>query len=135
MLKYDSRLKSMSRNLRSDMTDAEQALWNALRRKQVLGVQFYRQKPIGPFIVDFYGPAAGLVVEADGGQHFEKDAQDYDNRRTEYLKSQVLSVLRFTNLEILNNLDAVMDVIFREVERGLAENKIPPNPPFSKGGI
>jgi len=55
----------------NDLTDAEQRLWARLRRKQILGVQFYRQKPIGNYIADFYAPAAQLVVEVDGSQHFE----------------------------------------------------------------
>ena len=52
------------------MTDAEQLLWQRLRRKQILGLQFYRQKPILNFIVDFYCPSVSLVIECDGGQHF-----------------------------------------------------------------
>ena len=54
------------------MTDAEHRLWFRLRRKQLLGLQFYRQKPIGKYIVDFYAPAVALVIEVDGGQHFEE---------------------------------------------------------------
>jgi very-short-patch-repair endonuclease len=71
MLKYNPRLKAKARGLRSALTDAEQRLWNRLRRKQILGVQFYRQKPIGNYIVDFYAPAARLVIEVDGAQHAE----------------------------------------------------------------
>jgi very-short-patch-repair endonuclease len=70
VLKYDPRLKGAARSLRSDPTDSEQRLWSRLRRKHILGVQFYRQKPIGRYVVDFYAPAVGLVVEVDGGQHF-----------------------------------------------------------------
>ncbi len=66
MLKYDTNLKQLARKLRTDMTDAERLLWSRLRGKQVLGVQFYRQKPIGPYIVDFHAPASRLVIEVDG---------------------------------------------------------------------
>jgi very-short-patch-repair endonuclease len=71
MLRYNPRLKGRARSLRATLTDAEQRLWTRLRRKQIPGVQFYRQKPIGKYIVDFYAPAARLVVEIDGSQHLE----------------------------------------------------------------
>ena len=66
MLRYKSSLKPISRQLRLEMAECERLLWSRLRRKQLHGVQFYRQKPIGSYIVDFYAPAARLVVEVDG---------------------------------------------------------------------
>ena len=66
MLTCNPRLKSKTRSLRARPTDAERRLWVRVRRKQILGVQFYRQKAIGNCIVDFYAPAAHLVVEVDG---------------------------------------------------------------------
>lgn len=95
MLKYNTSLKQPARKLRSDMTDAELLLWSRLRGKQVLGVQFYRQKPLGPYIVDFHAPAAKLVVEVDGAQHFEEAGQVSDRRRDAYLETLGLRVLRF----------------------------------------
>ena len=68
MERYDPKFKQHSRRLRTNKTDAEQALWYRIRRKQIQGVQFYRQKPLLAFIVDFYCPAAKLVIELDGGQ-------------------------------------------------------------------
>jgi hypothetical protein len=62
MLNYNPRLKGIARSLRSNSTDSEQRLWIRLRRKQILAVQFYRQKPIGQYVVDFYAPAAGLGI-------------------------------------------------------------------------
>ncbi len=85
MLPYAQRLKQNSRELRSHMTDAEQKLWYRLRRKQINGWQFYRQKPLGPYIVDFYCPSAGLVVELDGGQHLEPQHHAADQQRDAYL--------------------------------------------------
>lgn len=120
MLKYDVSLKPKARSLRNNMTDAEQLLWSRLRRKQVLDVQFYRQKPIGNFIVDFYAPKVSLVVELDGGQHFEPEQQSYDRQRTEFLKSQGLTVLRFSNLDVLRHVDAVLEKIFVELGERLA---------------
>ena len=66
MLPYDRRLKTKARSLRTNPTDAGRRLWYRLGRKQILGVQFYRQKPIGNSIADFYAPAAKLIVELDG---------------------------------------------------------------------
>ena len=71
MLRYNNRLKPKARDLRKNMTDSENVLWSRLRRKQLLGVQFYRQKPIGNYVVDFFAPRARLVVEVDGSQHME----------------------------------------------------------------
>ncbi|MBL1265656.1 endonuclease domain-containing protein [Methylomicrobium sp. RS1] len=117
MLTYNPNLKFKARSLRSNMTDAENMLWSRVRRKQIPGVQFYRQKPIGDYIVDFYAPQAKLVIELDGGQHFEPEQQRYDGRRALYLQKQGLAVLRFTNVEVLKNIEGVMEVIFREVRK------------------
>ena len=68
MLAYKPQLKPLAGRLRAAMTDAEHWLWFRLRRKQLLGVQFYRQKPIGKYIVDFYAPAVASVIEVVGGQ-------------------------------------------------------------------
>jgi very-short-patch-repair endonuclease len=70
VLKYNANLKSTARKLRQNLTDSESALWTQLRAKQPAGIQFYRQKPLGPYIVDFYAPQAKLVIEIDGSQHF-----------------------------------------------------------------
>jgi very-short-patch-repair endonuclease len=117
MLNYNPKLKSNARILRSNMTDAEKMLWSRVRRKQILGVPFYRQKPIGNYIVDFYAPQANLVIELDGGQHLEPEQHRYDEQRTLYLQNQGVSVLRFTNFEVLKNIEGVMAVIFREVQK------------------
>ena len=69
MLNYRRYLKDKSRLLRCHKTDSEEHLWTRLRRKQLLGIQFYRQKPLGDYIVDFYAPKVKLVVEVDGSQH------------------------------------------------------------------
>ena len=70
MLNYNKNLKQVSQKLRGSMTDAELLLWSKLKGKQVKGLQFYRQKIIGNYIVDFYCAKAGLVIEVDGGQHY-----------------------------------------------------------------
>lgn len=111
MERYNPKLKEHSRTLRTNMTDAEQALWHRVRRKQIRGVQFYRQKPLLSFIVDFYCPAAKLVIELDGSQHFETEHQAKDQERDEALAGLGLHVLRFNNRQVLLEMDAVLNVI------------------------
>ena len=82
--------------------DAENLLWSRLRRRQLCDIQFYRQKPIGNFIVDFYAPKALLVIEVDGGQHYEEIHVQQDQMRDAYLKNQNLKVLRFNNMEVIS---------------------------------
>ena len=116
MLKYKTNLKSMAQRLRKEMTDSERMLWSRLRGKQILDVQFYRQKPIGKYIVDFYASKAKIVVEVDGSQHMDEEQERRDKRRDVCLKSQGLEVLRFNNLQILQETDSVMEVIYKVVE-------------------
>lgn len=111
MERYNLELKEYSRTLRKNMTDAEQMLWRHLRGKQIQGVQFYRQKPLLSFIVDFYCPVAKLVVELDGSQHFEEDRHYQDQLRDDALAVVGLRVLRFDNLQVLLELDAVLEMI------------------------
>jgi very-short-patch-repair endonuclease len=121
MLPYNRKLKRPARQLRSNMTDAQTRLWARLRGKQLLGVQFYRQKPLGNSIVDFYAAQAHLVVEVDGGQHFEPTQRVTDAERTAMLSGMGLRVLRFTNAELLGNTDAVVEEILRVVAVGLCQ--------------
>mgnify|MGYP003428853656 FL=1 len=115
MLAYAGKTKPIARSLRLRMTDAEHRLWFRLRRKQLHGVQFYRQKPLGAYVVDFYAPAVGLVVEVDGGQHFEEAAMLADARRTDVLRGMGLQVLRFDNRQVLLETEAVVEEIWRFV--------------------
>ncbi len=119
MLLYKPKLKEPARNLRQNMTECELILWSHLRRKQIHGVQFYRQKPIHSFIVDFYAPKAKLVVEVDGQQHFEAEQLEKDRERTEVLKNLGLHVLRFNNLEVKSNVKGVVEVISQVVRKHL----------------
>lgn len=111
MERYNPKLKEHSRVLRANMTDAEQLLWYHIRRKQIQGVQFYRQKPLLEFIVDFYCPAAKLVIELDGSQHFEEEHQAKDQERDAALARLSLRVLRFDNRQVLLETCAVLEVI------------------------
>ena len=112
-MNQQNHLKYIARRLRNDATEAERKLWQYLRRKQIQNLQFYRQKPLGKYIVDFYCPAKKLVVEADGGQHYESgELIREDITREAYLKNVLkLRVLRFTNTDITHNMSAVIDRI------------------------
>ncbi|ENV72191.1 hypothetical protein F946_01655 [Acinetobacter johnsonii ANC 3681] len=112
MQPYNKYLKLPSRDLRNNMTDAEQMLWQRLRRKQILGLQFYRQKPVLNYIVDFYCPSANLVIECDGGQHYTEDGRLADQIRDQALSELGLVVLRFSNRQILTETDAVVEQIY-----------------------
>ena len=117
VLRYDPPLKRLARRLRSGMTDAEHRLWFNLRRKQLDGVPCYRQKPIGPYIVDFYLPEIRLVIEVDGSQHLTEAGMQADAKRTAYLESLGLKVIRFDNGQVLLETHAVLEVIWGELVR------------------
>ncbi len=93
-----------------------------MRRKQTRTVQFYRQKPIGNYIVDFYAPRANVVVEVDGSQHMEVEHAEADSQRDAYLASEGLRVLRFDNLQVLNETEGVMEMILRADSESLEGN-------------
>ena len=116
MLYYNKNLKGYSRQLRKDMTNAERLLWSRARRKQLQGYQFYRQKIIGNYIVDFYCPKAKLVIEIDGSQHYDDKGIKKDNVRDDYLRKQRLTVLRFSDREVFDNLDGVIERINEYLE-------------------
>jgi very-short-patch-repair endonuclease len=108
---YNQKLIINSRSLRFGMTDAEKLLWKRVRNKQVRDLQFYRQKPLLAFIVDFYCPKAKLVIELDGSQHFEEAHRVADTERDAALQGLGLRVLRFDNRQVLTEIEAVMTVI------------------------
>jgi very-short-patch-repair endonuclease len=113
--------------LRKHMTTAERKLWSLVRRNQ-LGFHFRRQAPLGPFIVDFYCPAAKLVLEPDGIHHDLSDEKDYDKLREEHLKARGLKVVRFKNNEILRNVANVLAEIQAQIESSTAcKNKDNPH--------
>lgn len=116
MLRYNENLKDTARQLRKNMTESENAIWARLRRKQLLGVPFYRQKPIGRYIVDFYAPRAKLVVEVDGSQHCQAEGSERDKERDRYLAGLGLDVVRFNSREVLTNTDEVVEAIYRKMK-------------------
>jgi very-short-patch-repair endonuclease len=105
-LPYKRKLIELARKNRSNPSPAEKKIWNeVLSRKQFKGYKFTRQKPLGGYIVDFYCSKLQLVIEIDGDSHAQN--KEYDKTRTEILSQLRLKVLRYTNREVLNNLDGV----------------------------
>jgi very-short-patch-repair endonuclease len=120
---YNPNLKMIARSLRKNSTDAENSLWYFLRNKNLKGYQFYRQKMIGDYIVDFYCPKAKLVIEVDGGQHYSSPILESDKIRDEFLIKHGLRVRRVNNLDVLQNIEGVIEAILTDLE-------IPLNPPY-----
>ena len=109
----DPSFKPRRRTLRRKQTDAENKLWQRLRNKQVHGLKVYRQYSAGSYILDFYCPQRCLVIELDGSQHLA--AKEYDEGRTSYLQRLGMSVIRFWDHEVLQELDVVMEVIWNKL--------------------
>jgi|CXWL01.1.fsa_nt_gi very-short-patch-repair endonuclease/succinate dehydrogenase flavin-adding protein (antitoxin of CptAB toxin-antitoxin module) len=99
-----------AKQLRSNMTDAEKLLRHHLRGHRFQGVKFKRQQPLGSYIVDFVSFESKIVIEVDGGQHFESES---DNRRDDWLKEQGFHVLRFWNNEVLGEAESVLEKILQ----------------------
>ncbi len=115
MLPYNQKLKFLARELRKNMTDAKRRLWSKIRRKQLKEFQFYRQKNIGNYIVDFYCPAAKLIVEIDGGQHYSEERIVKDEIRDAFLGGLGFKVLRFSNSDVFVNIEGVVKEIYNHL--------------------
>jgi very-short-patch-repair endonuclease len=101
-----------ARRLRQNLTPAEQVLWQALRNRQLRGLRFRCQQAVETFIVNFYCPEHRLVIEVDGEIHDTQ--QDYDAARTEKLSQQGYRVIRFSNQQVLTDLNGVLETILAE---------------------
>lgn len=111
---YSGRNLPRARGLRRNMTNAERRLWSKLRRNQ-LGMKFRRQVPFSEYILDFFCAKAMLCVEVDGSQHFTTTGSQADTARNEILESYGVEVIRFSNIEVLQNTDAVAQAIYDKV--------------------
>jgi len=96
-----------ARALRGNQTDAEQALWQRLRNKQLDGFRFRRQVPVGHYIADFVCHGERVIVEVDGGQHVEQ--KQYDAARTAFLEAEGYRVRRFWNNDVFGNIEGVLE--------------------------
>lgn len=107
--------RELVKRLRKDSTKAEKLLWERLRKNRLNGIHFRRQQVIDEIIADFYCHQFGLVIEVDGGVH---DTQkDYDKIRDSFLKERMLRVIRFTNEEVLTEMESVLVKILNACEK------------------
>ena len=107
----DSRTKSFAKKLRKEMTRQERHLWYDFLRKH--RCKWYKQKPIGKYVADFYCGSAKLVIELDGSQHYEEKQAAYDVQRSEYFKRFGITVIRFPN----NYIDNYFTGVCEEIEK------------------
>ncbi|NBC64478.1 MAG: DUF559 domain-containing protein [Bacteroidetes bacterium] len=105
-----------AKRLRQEMTEAEKALWEQLRARRFLNLKFRRQHPILDFIADFYCHEHKLIVEADGKYHEEDSSTYYDTERTKKLQRYGFMVIRFSNREILNDIEGVLKQLRKKVK-------------------
>jgi very-short-patch-repair endonuclease len=113
------------RQLRANQTEAEKILWSKLRNKQLAGYKFFRQYGIGSYIADFYCPLLKIVIEVDGSQHFSKEGLVYDKEREKIFKDLGIRTIRFSNIDVLNNIEGVYQSI---------QDQLPPAPSLLKRG-
>ena len=109
-------LKTRRKELRNGATPAETKLWSILQRSNLGGYKFRRQHSVGSYILDFYCPSERLAIELDGDSHFTDDAVEYDRIRTNYLNALNITVLRFLNTDVYDNLNAVCEKILEEIK-------------------
>jgi very-short-patch-repair endonuclease len=125
---YRKPLTTRARELRRDMTEAEKKLWIVLREGMPTGIRFRRQVPIGPYVVDFACLSVKLILEADGGQHYHHAGLARDDVRDAWLAAEGFRILRFSNLDVLTNIDGVATAILS----GIAP--VPPPQPLPTRG-
>ena len=123
-----SPLKRYRKKLRNNSTRTEIYFWIHVKNKQFLGLKFRRQYSIGRFIVDFYCTQYKLAIELDGNIHLRKDIRKYDKRRQKFIESFGITVLRFDNRAVLDNIE----LVFKTIESYINEvrSSDPPAPPF-----
>jgi very-short-patch-repair endonuclease len=110
------RARVRARALRKGQTDAEALLWSKLRGRQLLGLKFRRQHPLGNYFADFACIEIALIIELDGGQHGEADAVAYDRKRSGEMAAMGFQILRFWNNEVLTETQAVLEKIWQAAQ-------------------
>ncbi len=127
-----------AKRMRREPTGAERKLWGALRNRSLGGFKFYRQVPVGPYIVDFINHEFGLVIEVDGATHGDAEEVARDEKRSAFLKAEGFFVHRVGNLDVYENIIGVCDGILMVLEELVARDLIPgfagPSPE-EKGGV
>jgi len=122
-----------ARYLRKNATDCERILWRELRNRTFANYKFRRQRPIDPYILDFYCPALKLVIELDGSGHSYRNREKRDRVREEFLTKRGIPIVRFWNHQVREELESVVEAIWLALEERNAANPSPSSSPFSKG--
>ena len=115
-----------AKELRNNETEAEKIIWEKLKNNKIKNLKFRRQHPISIYIADFYCHQLKLVIEIDGEYHWSKEQIIKDKERTDILNFNGLEIIRFTNNEVLNNINWVMEKIIKKIDE--IENSNFPNP-------
>ena len=115
----NEKLTNNARSLRKRMTKEEAKLWYQFLR--LYAPRFHRQYVVGNYIVDFYCHQAKMAVELDGSQHYTPEEMEYDRKRTDYLQSQGLQVLRFNNLDVMRRFQDVCEAIDMTIKERTAQ--------------
>ncbi len=123
------------RFLRKNQTGTEYKLWSLPRNRQLANVKFRRQFPIDKYILDFYSPEYKLGIEADGGQHYSDEGEVKDELRAGKLAGYGIQILRFNNLDILNNIEGVYEVILKTIEEMKRKSTPSPSPDKRRRGL
>jgi len=108
--------KPIRQRLRNNATAAERLLWSKLKHSQLLGYKFRRQQGIARYVVDFYCPEYKLAVEIDGATHSTPEEIQNDNVRQQFIEREGVHFLRFTNADIFENMDWVLESIVSDLE-------------------
>lgn len=111
IIPYNPKLTQIARQLRKSSTQSEIKLWNSLRNKQMLGFDFHRQKPLGNHIVDFFCNDLMLAIEVDGFTHSFQEVYEKDMTKEVSMKERGVTLLRFNDSEVMNNLSNVIRAI------------------------
>jgi very-short-patch-repair endonuclease len=101
--------------LRTNQTFYEKILWSKLRDRQLASLKFRRQYSIGTYIVDFYCPENKIAIEIDGDSHYNEQAEQYDAEREKFISSYGIRICRFTNMQIRENIEAVLGEILKKL--------------------
>ena len=126
IIKYNPKLKELARQLRNNATKSEIRLWQRLKRNQMYGYDFHRQKPIDEFIVDFFCNTLQLAIECDGYSHEILEVWEKDKRKTKILNNLGVRVLRFSDHQIMNDLENVLRAIEDYIITFEANGNAPP---------
>ena len=108
--------KEKRRKLRQDIVKAEKIIWDKIRNRQIEDCKFRRQYSVDKYVIDFYSPILKLAIEIDGESHFQDGVAEYDRKRQSYIEYLGITFLRFTNNDVYDNLDAVLESIAMKVK-------------------